>query len=265
MLTSTLLAAEPRIMHGFSTREGGISTLAHTASMNVAKGRGDPDETVIANISLFARRVSGGSLDAAAVVCASQIHSTKIRRVTAADCGTGTVLPTGEDCDGFITDEPNVLLMVRVADCTPILFSARRADGSPIVCAVHAGWRGTVAGIASEAVSLIKEAGGELSTVRCAVGQAIRDCCYEVKEDFRDAVIAARGTAFADTHIRVRDGKMFADVPGMNVTVLREAGLTDAQMDVFPHCTACNPEKFHSHRASRGIRGAMGAMIGISV
>jgi len=43
MLTSTLLAAEPRIMHGFSTREGGISTLPHTASMNVAKGRGDPD------------------------------------------------------------------------------------------------------------------------------------------------------------------------------------------------------------------------------
>ncbi len=263
MLISSLLAAEPRIMHGFSTREGGVSTLAHTASMNVAKRHGDPDAVVVTNISLFAGQVSGGALDASAVVCASQIHSVKIRRVGADNRGEGTVLPTGENCDGFITADPGVLLMVRVADCTPILFSARRPDGSPIVCAVHAGWRGTVAGIAAEAMRMIMEMDGERNTVRCAVGQAIRDCCYEVKEDFRDAVIAARGTAFADAHIRPRDGKLFADVPGMNVTILHEAGLADAQIDVLPHCTACNPALFHSHRASRGIRGAMGAMIGI--
>ena len=262
MLTSSLLAAQPRILHGFSTREGGVSTLPHTASMNVAKGRGDSDETVIENISLFARRVSGGALDAAAVVCASQIHSTKIRRVSAADCGTGTLLPAGEECDGFISDEPNVLLMVRVADCVPILFAAQQEDGSPVVCAVHAGWRGTAAGIAAEAIRLLTESGAELSSIRCAVGQAIRDCCYEVREDFREAVASLRGAAFADAHIHSRNGKLFADVPGMNVRLLLEAGLTKEQIDVLPHCTACRPGLFHSHRATGGLRGAMGAMIG---
>ncbi len=262
MLTSSLLAAQPRILHGFSTREGGISTLVHTASMNVAKGRGDPDETVIENISLFARRVSDGALDASAVVCASQIHSTRIRRVTAKNCGEGATLHTGEECDGFITDTPAVLIMVRVADCTPILFSARRADDSPIVCAVHAGWRGTVAGIAAEAVRLIGEMGCEKHTIRCALGPAIHACCYEVKEDFRDAVAAMRGSDFAAAHIRPRDGRLFADVPGMNVRLLLEAGLCKEQIDILPHCTACRPDLFHSHRATGGLRGAMGAMIG---
>ena len=59
MLTSSLLASEPRIMHGFSSREGGVSVLAHTASMNVAKGHGDPDAVVVKNISLFAGQISG--------------------------------------------------------------------------------------------------------------------------------------------------------------------------------------------------------------
>jgi len=260
---SSLLAAQRGIIHGISTRAGGVSTLPHTAAMNIARGHGDPDETVLANIGILARAVSDNRLDERAVVYARQIHSAKIRRVTAADAGSGVVSPAGEDGDGFITDAAGILLMISVADCTPILFSARRADGSPIVCAVHAGWRGTAAGIAAEAVRMITEMGGGAASIRCAVGQAIHGCCYEVKEDFREAIAAARGAAFADTHICTRAGKLFADVPGMNVTILREAGLREEQIDLSPRCTACAPEEFHSHRASRGLRGAMGAMIGI--
>lgn len=260
---SALLSADPAICHGFSTRSGGVSTLSHTASMNVARGHGDPDEVVRKNIGILARAVSKGALDEHSVVYAHQIHSAKIRRVTAADAGSGVTLPAGEDGDGFITDAPGILLMISVADCTPLLFSARRADGLSVVCAVHAGWRGTVAGIAAEAVRQITGMGGELSSLRCAVGQAIGSCCYEVKEDFRGAVIAARGRNFADAHIRCRDGKLFADVPGMNEAILREAGMPQEQIDRSLRCTACAPKEFHSHRASRGVRGAMGALIGI--
>lgn len=260
---SSLLSDTPGIVHGFSTRDGGVSTLAHTASMNVARGHGDSDETVRENIGILARAVSGGDWDEHRVVYAHQIHSARIRRVTETDRGCGVTLPAGEDGDGFITDTPGVLLMISVADCTPILFSARRKDGSPIVCAVHAGWRGTVSGIAAEAVRQITEMGGELSSVRCAVGQAIRDCCYEVQADFVCAAADARGQEFADAHIRRRDGKLFADVPGMNETILRQSGLMPQQIDRSPCCTACAPQEFHSHRASHGLRGAMGALIGI--
>lgn len=262
---STVLTSERGICHGFSTRAGGVSRLAHTAMMNVACGHGDSEETVRKNIDILARTVSGGALNAANVVCAPQIHSAKLRCVTEADAGSGVLSPAGESGDGFITDVPNVLLMIRVADCTPILFSARRADGTPIVCAVHAGWRGTVAGIAPEAVRQIEQLGGVRSSVRCAIGQAIHACCYEVQADFREAVAALRGSDFADHHILTREGKLFADVPGMNVSLLLAAGLTAEQIDLSPRCTACSPKEFHSHRAGHGMRGAMGAMIGIIV
>jgi copper oxidase (laccase) domain-containing protein len=95
------------------------------------------------------------------------------------------------------------------------------------------------------------------------VGQAIRDCCYEVQADFVCAAADAWGQEFADAHIRRRDGKLFADVPGMNETILRQSGLMPQQIDRSPCCTACAPQEFHSHRASHGLRGAMGALIGI--
>ena len=254
---------EADLYHGFSTREGGVSTLPHTATMNVAEGHGDPHEVVRENIRILARAVSGDALDEKCVICAPQIHSAIIRSVTEADRGSGVLLPHGGEGDGFITDIPGVLLMIRVADCVPILYAARRSDGSPIVCATHAGWRGTVSGIAAEAIRRIVGMGGDISTVRCAIGQAIHPCCYEVGEDFREAVTQAQGADFARHHIENRDGKLYADVPKMNRTILLSAGLTEEQIDVSSACTACAPHLYHSHRASRGMRGAMGALIGI--
>ena len=254
---------EADLCHGFSTREGGVSSLSHTATMNVAEGHGDPHEVVRENIRILALAVSGNTLDEKSVVCAPQIHSAIIRSVTESDRGSGVILPHGGEGDGFITDVPGVLLMIRVADCVPILFSARRADGSPIVCATHAGWRGTVSGIAAEAIRRITGMGGHLPSIRCAIGQAIHSCCYQVGEDFYDAVKQAQGKSFAEEHIHRRDGKLYADVPMMNRTILLSAGLTEEQIDISPACTACAPHLYHSHRASRGMRGAMGALIGI--
>jgi len=262
LFRSDLLAAAD-IVHGFSTREGGVSRLSHTASMNTAEGHGDPAETVRENIGILARAVSGGGMDAGAVIAAPQIHSASLRYVTAADAGTGVLREAGPAGDGFYTDQPGVMLSVRVADCVPILFTARRADGTPLIAAVHAGWRGTVAGIAAAAVRHLTEMGAVLPTVRAAVGPCIRDCCFEVQADFTAAVTDAKGAEFASRHIRRRDGRQYADLIGMNRELLRDAGLTDAQIDVSPHCTACNPALFHSHRASKGQRGAMSAMIGI--
>lgn len=263
ILEKCSLLDEGDLYHGFSTRVGGVSTLAHTATMNVAEGHGDPHEVVRENIRILARAVSGDILDEAHVICAPQIHSAIIRTVTDTDRGSGVILPHGGEGDGFITDTPGILLMIRVADCVPILYSARRADGSPIVCATHAGWRGTVAGIADAAVKQIVGMGGEIDSIRCAIGQAIHDCCYEVGEDFREAVTAAQGRSFADAHIRRRDSKLFADIPGMNRTLLLASGVREDHIDISPACTACAPHLYHSHRASRGMRGAMGALIGI--
>ena len=262
LFRSTALAL-PRVAHGFSTRLGGVSADPATREMNLAFGREDGDGTVLENIGIFARAVSGGTFGAEAVVCAPQIHSDTVKYVTAADRGAGVSKRSPDDpgFDGFVTDVPGVILTVRVADCVPIILAGLREDGTPAVAAVHAGWRGTVAGIAARAVEKLESLGVRRGDIKAAIGAHIGPCCFEVKEDFTDAVSAARGRSFAERHVAARGGSLFADLSGMNLEILAEAGVAEGSADVSPDCTACSPELYHSHRRTAGRRGAMGAAV----
>ncbi len=245
----------PRVAHGFSTRKGGVSTLPHTASMNVGFFRGDEKETVLENICLFCSEA--GLPDA--VVCTPQIHSDRIRYVTSENAGEGTVRDVPYPCDGFVTDQPGLTLLVRVADCAPVLLVGVTEDGNPLIGAVHAGWRGTAAGIGAKAVTMLRDMGAV--AVRAAVGACIHACCYQVGEEMRDTVAHLRGEAFAQRHVQERDGGLYADIAGMNRELLLEAGAV--QVDVCEECTQCDPNLYHSHRATGGVRGTMGAAVGI--
>ena len=249
------MLALPGVGHGFSTREGGVSVLPHTASMNVGFFRGDDDGVVLENIRLLCRHAGVPE----GVVCTPQIHSDIIRTVGRENIGEGSVRDVPFACDGFVTSAPGVTLLVRVADCTPVLLGGLRADGAPVVGAVHAGWRGAAAGIAPKAVELLRELGAE--AVYAAVGACIHDCCYEVGEDLRASVAELQGADFAARHVRERDGRLYADIAGMNRELLLSAGA--AGVDVCPECTRCDPARYHSHRATGGKRGTMGAVIGI--
>ncbi len=245
----------PSIAHGFSTREGGVSTLPHTASMNTGFFRGDDKETVIENIRMLCQ-YAGLPED---VVCTPQIHSDIIRYVTRENAGEGTLRDVPFSCDGFVTDQPGITLLVRVADCAPVLLAGVTEAGAPLVGAVHAGWRGTAAGIAAGAVAMLRKMGAV--QIYAAVGACIHPCCYQVGGELRDAVAELRGSAFADKYVINRDGALYADIARMNRELLLEAG-ADA-VDVCGECTRCNPALYHSHRATGGVRGTMGAVIGI--
>ena len=259
----------PGICHGFSTRAGGVSTHPYTCSMNLAMGREDDDDTVRRNGEIFASMVSGGVYRQDALVTASQIHSAKVRILAAENRGEGMTKPAGEDCDGFVTDVPGVLPMIRVADCTPILLCAVKADGMPVVGAVHAGWKGSAAGIVREAVEKMVSLGAVREEIRAAVGPHIGTCCYEVGPDLLESVTAMAGADFAERYCTPRRKdetglqKYTADLTGMNVHWLTETGVSEDRIDISSACTMCAPERFHSHRATVGKRGAMGAVIGI--
>ncbi len=248
--------------HGFSTRLGGRSTLAHTASMNLGFKQGDDRDTVLKNYGIFVRAVSDGRCTAEDAVITSQIHSAKVRVISRENCGEGITRDFGEPCDGFVTDAPRVMPIIRVADCTPILLSGKKSDGSHVIGAVHAGWRGTAHGIAAEAVRVMASLGCEIPTVRVAIGAHIGFCCYEVADDFIDSVQGICGREFASRHIRMTgSGRYHADLTGMNVEFLMSAGVSRENIDISPDCTMCAPEMYHSHRASGGHRGTMGAGI----
>ena len=248
-LTSSLLTGAA---HCFSTRFGGVSE-GYLASLNLGTHRGDRPENVRENYAILGRAV--GFLPERTVFT-RQVHSDVIERVGAAQCGRGLQYEATEGCDGLITDEPGVALTVFSADCTPVLLydPVRRAAG-----AVHAGWRGTAKGIAARAVeALTREFGCDPKNIRAAIGPSIGQCCFETDEDVPQAMLAAFGEE-ANAYIEKRGEKYFVDNKALNKLWLTRAGLT--QIDVSPDCTKCQPDRFWSHRVTRGERGSLAGII----
>lgn len=134
-------------------------------------------------------------------VTLSQIHSANVRIVGESNAGEGTVRERGDEGDGFATKERGIIPIIKTADCVPILLCGTDKDGKPVVSAVHAGWRGTVSGIAAEAVAKMKSLGAVSDSICAAVGAHIGVCCYEVGESFIEEVKSMRGEDFVRRHV----------------------------------------------------------------
>ncbi len=158
-----------------------------------------------------------------------------------------------------MTDLPGAVLVVYTADCIPVLFydPVRR-----VIAAVHAGWRGTAAGIATTAVERMKDVYGcRPEDILAAVGPGIGPDCFETHEDVPNAMTAALSTAVLH-HIRIKEnGKFAVDLKGINAMRLEQAGLDPAHIAVSGLCTSCHPEMFWSHRKLGTDRGSMAAAI----
>ena len=234
--------------HGFSTRFGGVSRGPGLETLNLsANGRADE---VAENRRRFAAALGRTPVQ---MFSAKQIHSATVETVTAADLGRDFA------CDGFVTAEPGLLLTVKTADCVPILLCDEAAG---VIAAVHAGWRGTVAGIACEAVKAMAALGASSSRIVAAIGPCIHRECYEVDAPFLAAVTEKNEalTAFV-TPLSHKEGHYLADLVAMNRHLLLSAGLAEGNLYACGFCTACASEVFFSHRASGGKRGLMMAGI----
>ena len=151
--------------------------------------------------------------------------------------------------DALVTDEIGRAIGVRTADCVPILLLDR---GKRAVSAVHAGWRGTAAGIVSRAIRTLQaEFGTELDDIFAAIGPCIRQCCYQVGPE-----VAER---FADsfTTQSSEPGKWQLDVAAANVAQMIETGISPHRIFDFGACTVCRAEEFFSFRREPDDPGRM--------
>ncbi|MGN1409869.1 MAG: polyphenol oxidase family protein [Eubacteriales bacterium] len=263
---STLLDeyAKYGVCHGFSCREGGVSTLEHTKSLNITYNLGDSDDVVRKNIDIFARQITENRCGMENTVTLHQIHSANVREIGRSNAGEGTVRERGEDGDGFVTAERSVIPIIKVADCVPILLCGLRDDGKPVISAVHAGWRGTVKGIASVAVEKMLSLGALSDSITAAIGAHIGVCCFEVGENFLDEVREMRGKDFLRRNVDYKSyDKPHADLTSMNTEILVCAGVSRERIDISPDCTCCDTGTYYSHRGMKGVRGTMGAGIAI--
>lgn len=264
---SYLISDRLQSVHAFSTRLGGVSTLAHTGSLNLAFGRGDGREVVLENLARFGDAVG---FDPAGVISVPQVHGNRVFEVDDSHRGMGYHTEAAFEGDGYVTATPQVTLGVKTADCTPILLEALAGDRVVAVAALHAGWKGTVADIAGVGVRkltalAVDRAGvepGEI-TVLAAIGPCIHACCFEVKEDCLSVVRSSLGS-MAERYVRHEEGKTYLDLPALNRALLMRAGVKEENLDVCPDCTACHTDIFYSHRAMGGVRGTMLSVIRLS-
>lgn len=246
------------VIHGFSTRMGGVSRLEHTACLNLAFGRGDEDETVLKNTELFADAVG---FDAKRLVSVPQIHSSRIFTVTEDMLGEGIYKKAAAEGDGYVITQPGMFAAVKTADCVPVLLY----DPAEKICAaVHAGWRGTFALICSRAVAEMRKLGCKVENVRVAIGPAIGGGCYEVGKEVADAAINALGDkAELVLAFGRAEEKYLCDLKLANKLILTLEGVREENIDVCDLCTHCEGKTFYSHRASGGVRGTMMSVIGM--
>ena len=241
--------------HAFSTRIGGVSNISYTSSLNLAFNRGDTEETVLENLRLFGEAVGFDPHD---VISLPQIHSDIVITATLSMRGEGYFKAPHMSCDGYITEEKGVVLGVKSADCVPIIMEAEDKNGHvAAVSAIHAGWRGTVSGIAGRAVERFVKQGFSAESIRVAIGPSIGACCFEVGDDFLEILKSACGEDFANRFTFKKGQKSYADIRHMNLEILKKSGISEHNVDISNECTFCSCEKYYSHRRSSGQRGTM--------
>lgn len=212
----------------FSTRIGGVSE-APFDTLNLGRLTADEPDRVEENRRRLAAEAGA---DPERLRFGRQVHGPIVRRAG----------PNGESGDGLWSDTPGEPLLVFTADCLPVVLARADGDG-PAIAALHVGWRGLLAGIVEAGAAAL--GGGRLVA---AIGPGIGPCCYEVGDEvarsFRDR--------FGAGIVRRRR----LDLWGATEQALREAGAgTVFRFDV---CTACDPDRFFSHRRDGERTGRQG-------
>jgi YfiH family protein len=259
------------LVHGFSTRPGGMSVLDGEKVLNLSFTDWDQKANVVENRRRFQLALEAADLTLAAM---KQIHSDVVHLFRA---------PSAEPCkgDASITNRPGLLLGVQTADCVPILLvdPEKRA-----VAAVHAGWRGTLARIVEKTVGRLQlEFGSKPADLLAAMGPCIGPCCYEVSADFVSkfsAQFADADSYFDEPHSGEEPNPLqwlnmappghqpppknvHLDLRKANHSQLIAAGVRPQNILIADLCTACRTDLFFSYRKEGPRSGRLLSVIGI--
>jgi len=242
---------DPAVTHAVFARHGGVSP-APWDSLNVGGYIGDELEHTYIN---RVRSFDAVGRDPATVYDVWQVHSAD---VICTDEPRQQNIPH-KKADAILTDNPEVSLFMRFADCVPILlFDPKKL----VVGVAHAGWQGTVKRIARVTIDkMISVYGSHPADIRVGIGPSIASHHYEVGPEVVQQV-AESFRAQENSLLESRNGSKYLDLWAANRFLLRQAGVEDIEISGL--CTSCNQNDWFSHRGEMGRTGRFGALIGLN-
>lgn len=278
------------VPHAFTTRIGGVSNGVFESLNfgNPAEFKGeqrDPPANIQRNLELVQHAIGAAWRE---VVQVYQVHGASVHVLISGRRSH----PTQNDtkADAMVTRDPSRVLVVRVADCAPVLLTSGDAK---VVAAVHAGWRGVVSGVLLNAVRVVQSEGAR--EISAAIGPCIGAASFEVGPEVLDEFVRAFGSEMvgelpsgwrvgdaiegvnevsgiagrgAGEQPRVvawrrADGKAQVDLRGALEVQLRDVGVDRARIEHVGGCTARDASLYFSHRRELGKTGRLIGMIGV--
>ncbi len=247
-LTFDIFGSE--VVHAVFTRHGGVSPKPW-ASLNLGGTVGDDPARVAEN-----RRRAFAALgrDPASLYDVWQVHGTNVAVAEAPRPPAAPYL----QADAILTDRPNLTLVMRFADCAPLLFYDPEHR---VIAIAHAGWMGTVNDVAGATVAALRARfGTRPASLLAAIGPSIGPDHYEVGPDVVLQVRQRFGPE-SSAVLLGRNGRICFDLWAANRILLERAGVR--QIEIAGLCTACHVEDWYSHRFEQGRTGRFGAMIAL--
>ncbi len=251
---SSLFHKGGRVTHAFSTRLGGDSKDSWRG-LNLGLYSGDALETIVENRIQFVQQFD---IKPSQVASVKFIHSNRV--VDKTEAGGEFLDPEKNttEADGMVTNVTGLALFITFADCVPLLFYDPLEQ---VIGASHAGWRGTVSGVAAETVKKMqKDYGTDVSHLRVAIGPHISQDHFEVGDEVIQAVQSHSG-AWMDVLRGSETGRGLFNMEKAIRWQLAQLGVAEKNIERVGGCTFDRHDLFYSHRREGGPTGRMGAFI----
>ncbi|MBY0120778.1 peptidoglycan editing factor PgeF [Bacillus sp. S/N-304-OC-R1] len=247
----------PRLVAGFTTKAGGFSE-GDFSSMNLGLHVNDSLETVHKNRKHMAESL-GFPLHS--WTGAEQTHQIQIEKVTIRDGGKGSLIydEAFRATDGFFTTDKGLLLTLCFADCVPLYFCHMETGA---IGAAHAGWKGTVNGIAREMVDVYKKEGMKAEDLHVVIGPSICGKCYIVDNKVISQIDLKVADSLEKPYTLIEENQYHLDLKQFNKSILLKSGVLEKNISVTNLCTSCENDHFFSHRRDKGKTGRMMSFIG---